>query len=77
MRKSDPQRNAEIARLYASAEFMTEHIAKTFGITPRRVQQIAKERGVIRAHADGNRTATPLKAKRRISRAKSRLRLPE
>lgn len=76
MRKTYPGRDAEIVRLYASREFMTEHIARTFHITPRRVQQIAKKHGVLRSHADGNRTATPLKVKRRISRSKVRITLP-
>jgi hypothetical protein len=71
MRKSDPQRDHEIARLYETGQFMTEHIARTFGISPRRVQQIAKQRGVLRTQAEANRVATPLKRKKRIRRART------
>lgn len=71
MRKTDSHRNHEIARLYATGQYLTEHIARTFGISRRRVQQIAKDAGVMRTQADANRIATPLKRQRRIRSART------
>jgi hypothetical protein len=76
MRKNYPGRDTKIAELYASGEYLTEQIAKSFNLTPRRVQQIAKANGVLRNLADANRIASPLKRKRRISRAKMRIQIP-
>lgn len=73
-RKNYPGRDAEIARLYVSGKYLTEHIAHTFHLTPRRVQQIAKAHGVVRNVADANRLATPLKRQTRIHRARSHYR---
>lgn len=66
VRNTDQDRNHKIANAYQSAEFTTEYIAQKFGITPRRVQQIAKDFGIVRTRAEGNRVATPLKRSRRI-----------
>lgn len=68
MRNTDYERNRRIAEAYSSGDFPTEHIASSFGISRRRVQQIAREHGVVRTRAEGNRAATPLKSKRRIRR---------
>ena len=74
MRNKDPIRDSEIVRLYVSGEYLPEHIARTFKLSVRRIQQIVKERGVIRTHGEANRLATPLKQKRRIRRAKTHYR---
>lgn len=66
MRNTDHERNQRITRAYQSCEFTTEYIAERYGITPRRVQQIAKQYGIVRTRAEGNRVATPLKRQRRI-----------
>lgn len=75
-RKKYPGRDVDIVRLYASGKYMTEHIAKTFNLSPRRVQQIVKRYGVVRNIADANRVATPLKRKQRIRKARTHLQLP-
>ncbi len=66
MRTTDYERNKKIADAYASGDFTTIHIANTFGLSRRRVQQIAKDYGVVRTQAEGNRAATPLKSRRRL-----------
>ena len=66
MRKTDYQRNHQIATAYQSGQFLTEHIAKRFGISRRRVQQIAKDYGIVRTQSEGSRVATPLKSQRRL-----------
>jgi DNA-binding transcriptional regulator LsrR (DeoR family) len=66
VRKTDYQRNHQIATAYQTGEFLTEHIAKRFGISRRRVQQIAKQYGIVRTAAEGSRMATPLKSRRRL-----------
>lgn len=76
MRRSDPTRDHEIARLYESGKYLTEHIARTFGMSRRRVQQIAKKHGVVRDNAEANRVATPLKRKRRIRLARTHYTYP-
>lgn len=76
MRKSDPQRDSEIVRLYVSGEYLTEQIAKVFRLSPRRVQQIVKSRGFLRSNAEGNRVATPLKRKKRIRLARTHYNYP-
>ena len=48
MRKTHHERNKKIADAYASGDYLTEHIAKSFGLKRRRVLQIAKEHGVVR-----------------------------
>ena len=65
-RKTDHERNRKIAEAYASSDFTTIHIANTFGVSRRRVQQIAKDYGVARTKAEANRIATPLKSRRRL-----------
>jgi hypothetical protein len=76
VRNKDPTRDSEIVRLYMSGKFLPEHIAHPFGLSVRRIQQIAKDHGVIHTHAEANRLATPLKRQRRIRRAKTHHRLP-
>lgn len=76
MRRKDVERDHEIARLYTSGQYLTEQIAHTFGLSRRRVQQIAQERGVLRTKADANRVATPLKRKRRIRKSKTHYTYP-
>lgn len=76
MRKKNLERDAEIARLYASGKYLTEHIAKTFNVSRRHVQYVAKAHGVNRNYAQANRVATPLKRQRRIRRARTHLQLP-
>jgi hypothetical protein len=71
MRTSDPQRDSEIVRLYSSGQYLTEHIARTFRLSRRRVQQIVTKHGAGRTQADANRVATPLKRQRRIRRART------
>ncbi len=66
MRKTDHERNRKIADAYTSGDFTTIHIASTFGLSRRRVQQIARDHGVVRTQAEGNRVATPLKSRRRL-----------
>jgi DNA-binding transcriptional regulator LsrR (DeoR family) len=66
VRKTDYERNHQIATAYQSGRFLTEHIAKRFGISRRRVQQIAREYGIVRTQAEGSRAATPLKSQRRL-----------
>jgi DNA-binding transcriptional regulator LsrR (DeoR family) len=66
VRITDHERDKEIAEAYASGDFTTIHIASTFGLSRRRVQQIAKDYGVVRTRAEGNRVATPLKSRRRL-----------
>ena len=69
MRTMSKERNDQICELYASEHYTTEAIAKAFGISRRRVQQLAKAAGIIRTRAEGNRVATPLKSKHRIRRS--------
>jgi len=38
VRKTDRERSNKIAEAYASGDFMTIHIANTFGLSRRRVQ---------------------------------------
>lgn len=60
------ERNIAIARLYMSAKFTVEHIARQYGLTPRAVQRIVKAAGVSRTQAEANRVAAPLKHYHRI-----------
>ena len=55
-----------VSQLYASRHFTTEHVAKTYGITPRSVQRIAKKWGVIRTRAESNKLVAPLKHYHRV-----------
>lgn len=66
MRTSDPVRDQRIIKAYASRQYTTQHIARAFAITTRRVQQLAAKAGIVRTRAEGNRAAAPLKNKRRI-----------
>lgn len=66
VRVSDHERNKKIAEAYSSGQYLTEHIARAFGLSRRRVQEIAREQGVVRTRAEANRVASPLKSKRRI-----------
>jgi len=66
VRSTDHERNRKIAEAYASGDFMTIHIANTFGLSRRRVQQIARDHDVVRTQAEANRVATPLKSRRRL-----------
>jgi hypothetical protein len=56
----------KIAEGYASGDFTTIRIANTFGLSRRRVQQIARDYGGIRTQAEANRVVTPLKSRRRL-----------
>lgn len=55
-----------IARIYKSGKVTTENIAKQFLLTPRQVQRICKNAGVIRSQAEANRIAAPLKNYRTV-----------
>lgn len=50
-----------VIALYKTGEYTTEQIARNYSISPRQVQRIAKQYGVIRTLAEGNRTAAPHK----------------
>jgi 5-methylcytosine-specific restriction endonuclease McrA len=56
-----PEQHKSIAQLYDSGKYTTEYIAKTYNISTRQVQRIAKSRGVIRTNAEANKSAAPLK----------------
>lgn len=53
--KLDPKQHSSIAKMYASGDFTAEYIAKTYDITVRQVQRIAKKLGVIRTLAESNK----------------------
>lgn len=59
-------RNHDICMLYAVGRYTTEHLAARFGLSRGQVQRIAKQGGVIRTRAEGNRVSAPLKRKHRI-----------
>lgn len=56
-----PYQHKSIAEMYKSGKFTTEYIAKTYQVTTRQVQRIAKNAGVIRTLAEANKSAAPLK----------------
>ena len=56
-----PNQHDSIAKMYQSEKYTTEYIAKTYNISTRQVQRIAKKLGVIRSLAEANKTAAPLK----------------
>ena len=60
-RKLDDKQYKQIIKMYEIGKTTTWDIAERFGITPRQVQRIAKDAGVIRSQAAGNRVAAPLK----------------
>lgn len=64
--KLSPELHKAISSLYASGKYTTESLAKTYDITARTVQRIAKKHNVIRTQAEANRIAVPLKAYHRM-----------
>lgn len=54
-------RDKEICQLYASGKYTVFHLAKTYNLSPRSIQRIARAGGVIRTQAEANRVAAPLK----------------
>jgi hypothetical protein len=64
--KLSPELHQSIARLYASGQYTTEYLAKSYHVSSRSIQRIAKKHGVIRSQADANRVAAPLKHYRTI-----------
>lgn len=67
-RRGNIERNIRICRLYESGKFTTEHIAKLHRLTPRAVQKIAAQGGVVRTIAESNVLIAALKAKHRVRR---------
>src|SRR5689334_18112019 len=60
------ERNLQICQSYVSEKYRTEQIAKFHQLTPRAVQKIVGQAGIVRTRAEGNRVASPLKSKRRL-----------
>ena len=55
-----------IARLYASGEYTTTHLAEIYGVTPKTIQRIARKYGVIRTLTEANKLMAPLKHYRKL-----------
>lgn len=60
-KKLSPELHKAIAKLYASGDFTVEYLAKTYNVSVRQIQRVAKAQGVIRTQAEANRVAAPLK----------------
>jgi 5-methylcytosine-specific restriction endonuclease McrA len=60
--KLSPDLHKAIASLYKTGKYTTESLAKTYNVTTRTVQRIAKKHGVIRTQAEANKMVAPLKA---------------
>lgn len=50
-----------VLALYKSGKFTTEQIARNYNLSPRQVQRIAKNAGIIRTLAESNKLIAPLK----------------
>lgn len=59
-------RNKGIVNLYASGSFMTERIAAIYDVTPKTVQRLAKDAGVLRTQAESNKLMAPQKNFRKV-----------
>jgi 5-methylcytosine-specific restriction endonuclease McrA len=59
--KLQPTQHNSIAQMYQTGNYTTEYIAKSYDISIRQVQRIAKKLGVIRTQAEANKIAAPLK----------------
>jgi DNA-binding transcriptional regulator LsrR (DeoR family) len=62
------QRNRVICQLYQSGKYTTAQLARSYGLTSRTVQRIAKAAGVVRTIGESNRVAAKLKPKHRVRR---------
>lgn len=60
-RKLSDEQRKQVAKLYEIGKTTTWDIAKRFDISPRQVQRIAKNAGVIRPQDVANKVAAPLK----------------
>lgn len=59
--KLTPELHQAIAKLYSSGLYTTEYLAKTYNVTTRTIQRIARKHGVIRTLAHSNKLIAPLK----------------
>lgn len=59
--KLSPELHRSIAKLYESNTVTVEYIAKTYNISLRQVQRIARKHGVIRTQAEANKVTAKLK----------------
>lgn len=53
--KLSPEIHKSIMKMYQTANYTTEYIAKIYNTTPRNVQRICKKNGIIRTQPEANK----------------------